>query len=299
MIAASCRSFFWASLVFSSTIAVAAAPPRSVARVQASAEQHLVLVQYGDIPLVLSAPHGGREAIPGVSPRTGDGVKKFVAQRDENTAELVQTIAGLIEQRHRVRPYVVIARFERKYCDVNRPEDSAIESPTAKPYYQAYHGVLAEYCRDVQRRWHGGLLLDIHGQAGYKDDVIRGTNNTQTVKLLIERQGMGAVNGPKSLFGFLQAAGYGVLPKLETADREVPQYNGGYTVSTYGSDNPGGIDAIQMEFGSNLRIPRSVIDKTAPATAAAIEGFSASFWPQLLKPAKAGPPRSTQRVPAP
>jgi N-formylglutamate amidohydrolase len=31
------------------------------------------------------------------------------------------------------------------------------------------------------------------------------------------------------------------------------RYNGGYTVHTYGSRSPGGVDAIQIEVGRDLR----------------------------------------------
>ena len=49
-------------------------------------EQMLTLLA-GTLPIILAAPHGGREPIPGVAPRRGIGVAQFVAERDSNTAD--------------------------------------------------------------------------------------------------------------------------------------------------------------------------------------------------------------------
>lgn len=53
------------------------------------------------LPIILSAPHGGKLAIPGVPVRTGEGqVKaagKFVASRDTGTEELAQAVSEAIE----------------------------------------------------------------------------------------------------------------------------------------------------------------------------------------------------------
>lgn len=53
------------------------------------------------LPIILSAPHGGKLAIPGVPVRTGEGqVKaagKFVASRDTGTEELAHAVSDAIE----------------------------------------------------------------------------------------------------------------------------------------------------------------------------------------------------------
>jgi hypothetical protein len=47
-------------------IAVLALPAAGAAE---RAPADLVLVQQGELPIILTAPHGGREAIPGIEPR--------------------------------------------------------------------------------------------------------------------------------------------------------------------------------------------------------------------------------------
>lgn len=63
-----------------------------------------------------------------------------------------------------------------------------------------------------------------------------------------------ALIGPNSVFGQLETLGYTVDPDnvALNIDPEVT-YIGGHTVETYCSQNVGGIDSLQIEFGSALR----------------------------------------------
>ena len=58
-----------------------------------SDKEQLLTLWAGTLPIILAAPHGGREPIPGVAPRRGIGVPQFVAERDSNTAELAEAVA--------------------------------------------------------------------------------------------------------------------------------------------------------------------------------------------------------------
>src|SRR5579884_4228768 len=97
----------------------------------------LVATQEGELPVILSAPHGGLRPIPGVPERKGDGLAKgpsgFFTGRDTGTEELALQIARAIEAKMGKKPYYVIARFHRKYIDANRPPEIAYESPKARP----------------------------------------------------------------------------------------------------------------------------------------------------------------------
>ncbi len=246
--------------------------------IAAGAESPLITVVQGDLPIVLSAPHGGREAVPEVPVRVGRGATQFVTVRDDNTAELTEQIAKLLEQNLKRKPFVVIARFERKYIDVNRPAEHAYESPLAKPHYDAYHAALAEACRTVLNRWQRGLLIDVHGQTLEDDTIFRGTNNRRSVTRLLEQSGEVALSGEHSVCGVLAGRGYKIFPPGASRDNEHPRYNGGHIIRTYGSHAATGLDAIQLEFGTDLR-RRQVLDKTAEDTAVAIADFAREFLP--------------------
>jgi len=246
----------------------------------ADAAAPLVFVQTGDIPILLSAPHGGRRPIPGAAERKPDGEKQFTTVRDENTAELTLKLANEWERRFHGKPFVVIAHGDRKYLDVNRPAEDAYEADAAKLVYEQYHAALRQSCAAIRHRWPHGLLLDIHGQAAESDKIIRGTANGDSVKLLVERHARVAVIGPRSLFGALHEAGVPVLPKLETDDREV-KYNGGHIVRTYGSHCEGGLDAIQLEIGSDFR-KKAKLDETTRILIDAINSHCSNYLPEAI-----------------
>ena len=262
-------------------------PLHALAQSNADASK-LLSVWAGTLPLILSAPHGGREPIPGVAARRGVGVAEFTTGRDNNTDELAEAIALRLGEKLGVKPFVVIARFDRKFLDVNRPAAGAFESAAAKPFYDAYHRALEESSEKVRAQWGGGLLLDLHGQGAEVETIYRGTDNGETVAALVQRYSKGALSGPTSIFGQLAAKGYRVLPDPSGSERE-RRYIGGYTARTYGSHRGTKIDAIQIEIGTNLRA-KANLQRTAQDLAAAIEIFAREFLP-IDKTAIANRPR--------
>ena len=237
--------------------------------------ERLLTVWTGSLPLILSAPHGGREPIPGVPLRLGIGVAQFNTGRDNNTDHLAEAIAVKLSERLGAKPFVVIARFDRKFLDANRPVTGAYEAASAKPHYDAYHRALAESAEKVRSQWGGGLLLDLHGQGAAVEAIYRGTDNGATVAGLLERHGKEAIVGPKSIFGQLAAKGYKVLPDPSGAERE-RRYVGGYIARTYGSHRGTKIDAIQLEIGTRLRA-KANLEGTATDLAHAIEVFARQY----------------------
>lgn len=232
----------------------------------------------GGLPIILTAPHGGRAAIPGVPERKGEGATRFNPRADSNTDILTEQLADALQQKLGHRPYVVIARFHRKYLDANRRPEDALESTEARATYDAYHAAVAAACREVTARWGRGILLDIHGQAVRPGEVLRGTQNGKTVARLLKQFGPEAVHGENSLFGQLFGKGFAVFPAVGSSDPEDPRYPGGYIVEKYGSGSGGTIDAIQLELGSTYRDSKVVAD-SAGKLASAITAFAKSYLP--------------------
>jgi N-formylglutamate amidohydrolase len=220
-----------------------------------SKPEDFVTVQKGTLPIIISAPHGGRMKVPDVSERVGTGLNNFQTVRDENTAEMTEKFVVELEKALNGKVWVVIARFERKYLDVNRSAKEGYESDKAKPYYDAYHDPLAAACKAVKTQFGRGLLLDIHCNSVHPNAICRGTQNLKTVTLLKDRDGMPAIRGKNSVLGRMEKLGYTVLPASTDDDKakEMSQFTGGYIVQNYGSHTSYAIDAIQLEFGSNLR----------------------------------------------
>ena len=232
--------------------------------------QSLVEARAGSMAVILAVPHDGAEPVPGVPPRSGG-----TTVRDLHSGLLATRTADLIEGRTGRRPYLLIARFSRKYIDANRAADEAVDSPEALPAYRAYHAQLASFVAQVRQQYPGGaILIDVHGQGAEAGTVFRGTRDGLTAKALVARHGEDAILGPGSLIGMLRAMGHTVHPAAPGM-REDKRFGGGYTVATYGSHHSNGIDAVQLEFGKRMRDdPRAAED-----FANAILGFEQAYLP--------------------
>jgi N-formylglutamate amidohydrolase len=251
---------------------------------KAAKPEDFVTVQKGTLPVIISAPHGGRKKLPDVPERIGTGLTNFHTVRDENTAELTEKLVSEIEKALNGKPWVVIARFERKYLDVNRSREEGYESEKAKPYYDAYHDPLAAACKAVKAKFGRGILLDIHGNAVHPGAICRGTQNLKTVTLLKERDGMPAIRGRNSVLGRMEKFGYKIMPPCDADEKtkEEPKFTGGHIVATYGSHTAYAVDAIQLELGSFLR-DKDKYATTAQDLAEAIRVFHDEYLKNLKK----------------
>lgn len=239
---------------------------------------NLIFVGEGSLPIVISAPHGGTNAIPGVPIRTNKAARNFTTLRDTGTASLSEKIATGLEKSLGGRPFVVIARFDRKYIDVNRAAGDGYESEAAKSVYEAYHHALSNACGVVLAKWGHGILLDVHGQSAKSNAIIRGTSNGKTVTALLKNSGEPALSGPQSILGQMAGKGYEVIGIVGETKKEDARYNGGFIVRTYGSGNTNGIDAIQLENGTALRNKRN-LERTAADYVDAIAAFCRAYLP--------------------
>jgi N-formylglutamate amidohydrolase len=266
-----------------------AALPGSLAHAAEKTPTDLVLVQQGALPIILTAPHGGREPIPGVEPRqdrTNDAAYRswggFQRAGDANTDILAQGIAAEITKLTCQKPYLVVAKFLRGYVDANRPSELGLDSPEARSYYDYYHQAVRRFVDEIRGNYPAGLLIDVHGQSKDPQVIMRGTVNGSTVERLLRRAGVEGVTGPNGIFGQLEANGFKIFPGNDVPPRgrsEDAGFNGGYTVSFYGSHNRTGIDAVQMEIGSRYR-EKTVIDNSARDIAKAIVAFYEAYLKQ-------------------
>lgn len=240
----------------------------------------LILTETGDLPVILTAPHGGIEDVPECAARTPTG-RRFVNRPDQRTDVLARDIADELKRLTGKSPYLVIARFHRRFIDANRRADEAYGASGCAAVYDAYHAAIRRYITEIRAQYAHAMLFDIHGQAAHPDSILRGTHHGTAVARLLARAGAPAVNGPDSVFGRFAAMGYHIVPLNNTAptDRvEAQGYTGGHTIALYGSNRDNGIDAMQLEFGIDLRAG-NVVAGTARDTAQAI----AVFYTRYLK----------------
>ncbi len=214
----------------------------------ATAEERLILVERGALPVLITAPHGGTTLIPGVPVReTRDG-DRVNLRRDELTNELAIATADELEKLVGKRPSLIVAEFSRQSLDANRPETSAYQHEAASSFYRDYHTAVNAAVQDIRDRWQHGLLLDMHAQWLRPQMMMRGTRDGQTVQGLIERRGWEGLLGAESLFGSLGEAGVSLFPPTGESEGQWT-HAGSYTVTTYARN---GIDGLQLEIGSDL-----------------------------------------------
>ncbi|MGV7208741.1 hypothetical protein ACLB1G_12885 [Oxalobacteraceae bacterium A2-2] len=204
----------------------------------------------GSLPVILSAPHGGTQAVQGVQPRSAG-----TRVRDNNVDLLAAAIQRRLAAKTGERAYLVVARASRKYVDFNRAPARAYEDIAVKPLYDAYYDALARDVAAVRSR-PGAVLLDIHGQGALPDTILRGTGDGLTA------DNASLYAAPDGFFTRLLAAGVKVAP-AQAQGREHPSFDGGNIVRTFGRGSPGGIDCIQLEFGASWRATPAQIEQAA------------------------------------
>jgi N-formylglutamate amidohydrolase len=225
-------------------------------------EENLMVSRHaGALPVLLTCPHGAPVTAqpPGVTQRTTTaGCPSNKLDGDTFTREIATGVAQLLLETLGESPYVVIAEFHRKFIDANREPKCAFnrtEAAMALPFYNEYHLTIRRFIDEIQaQNGPHGFLFDIHGTTVIKEnpaDLYIGTDNGNSVQRLFTADPF-AVFGRRSLRGLLQAAGYVIFPPSQGI-RENPQVDGGFTTQTYGSSQPNGLDAMQLEIAQPIR----------------------------------------------
>ena len=101
-----------------------------------------ITVQLGELPLIISAPHGGSLKPAEMMDRTDP---PGVLTNDTGTAELAWLISAEIEDTIGLRPYVVVNNIHREKLDANRDIDEAAQGdPLAESVWDEYHTAIEE-----------------------------------------------------------------------------------------------------------------------------------------------------------
>lgn len=227
------------------------------------AETRLVKRHRGTMPVILTCPHDGSETPPKVRERTAAETPsdcRLRTGRDSHTAEITEKVAQTILTSTGLSPYVVIARFQRRYIDANRKRSCAYVDPDAKPFYDEYHDRIASYVAQILlQNGERGFLFDVHGTPVLDEDpadIYLGTVNGDTLNgldrdLLFHRHGLrGLLAAARHETGFGLGTPYRhrVSP-ARAADTETGAVNGGFTVRNYGDTLP----CIQIENAATVR----------------------------------------------
>ena len=248
----------------------------------------------GDLPVVLSAPHGGRLSPGEVRTRSGG-----VSTPDLNTLELTLAARAAFIEATGHAPHVVLSHLHRAKLDPNRDLAEAAEGdPYAENAWAEYHGFVERARFEVTAAFGGGMYFDMHGhghdeqrlELGYLLSADRlnrpdaSLNELSIVQMTSVRE-IGrtrpdtfaeVIRGATSLGGFLEAEGVRAVPgPSEPSPGGDPYFSGGYSTRRHGSlDDTELVSGIQIEHHfPGLRDTEEAREAYAERLAAAVEAF--------------------------
>jgi N-formylglutamate amidohydrolase len=157
--------------------------------------------QSGNVPILITVPHGGNDAPANVDART-TSYSGFVTSRELHLRDIAVALANELDTTHGITPYMVIGESHRQYIDYNRDETIAVsgglnqayEDADANTYYDEYHGRIAGYVSTIKSNHGGsGLLIDLHGASSVPDKLLRGTRNGDSIWALLSGHAVASI----------------------------------------------------------------------------------------------------------
>lgn len=222
----------------------------------------------GNIPLVISAPHGGTIS-PEQIPDRVCGTK----ERDNNTAQLAFEIENAFKQNGK-QPYLIVAQIARTKIDLNRNIDEATcGNSIMNDTWNRYHNHIEVAIAKAIEEFGYVLYIDLHGQShpikrlelGYNlskselkdnyDETGSNVNNTEKSSLknllkLNSKLNLRELLIGKNAFGTLmEKAGFPSVPSLDDPfpHPDDPYFNGGYNTRRYTSSDYPNVFGLQIE----------------------------------------------------
>lgn len=233
-------------------------------------DEHWTEYIEGNIPLVISVPHGGATVLADVPVRSCKGATTVT---DSKTIELAQEIQKSFEERYKLRPHIIICHLSRKHVDQNREiiEGTCGNAIMEKPWKQFHHYIDSALAL-ATNQYSKAVYIDLHGhghsnqrlELGYllkSDDlnnVPAADNNSDLAKkssinnLLIAQPSskFGDLLIGDQAFGTLIATnGFPAVPsKQDKAPLAAEKYfNGGYNTKYYTSEKYPNVFGFQIE----------------------------------------------------
>ncbi|MEL6698068.1 MAG: T9SS type A sorting domain-containing protein [Bacteroidota bacterium] len=233
--------------------------------------------QAGNLPILISVPHGGYLQ-PAVIPNRNCTGCSY--SRDSYTQELSRLLSELLEQRTGCVPHMVINLLHRRKFDANRDIGEAADGDlTVEASWYAYHQFLDSAKARMVQEFGRGLFIDMHGHAhtiqrvelGYTlskselqlpDSILNQEVYVEesSIKHLVSHNlrrltHAELLRGPQSLGSMLTQQG---IPTVPSEDDPFPltgepYFSGGYNTQRHGSRGGGQIDGIQIECHQSIR----------------------------------------------
>jgi len=266
----------------------------------------------GNLPIIISAPHGGYLEPDEIPDRDCAGC---VTVRDAFTQELSREMIEEIVEATGCYPHVIINLLHRKKFDANRDVGDAADGNAAViESWMAYHDFINTAKEQVIQDYGRGLFLDMHGhgheiqriELGYtlsKSELQLTDDELNTNALISDNSIQALINnnllnlshsellrGDLSFGTLLDERGF---PAVPSAVDPFPQdseayFSGGYNTLRHGSENGGLIDGIQIECNQDIRFDESIRKAYADSLVQATLQFLDTHYFEDFNPAFCG-----------
>lgn len=240
----------------------------------------------GNIPLIISVPHGGIITLPNEAARDCKGA---VTVTDSKTIELAKEIEKVFLEKYNARPFIILSNLSRKHLDQNRDIDEATCGNKAleKTWHQ-FHDNIDTAIALATKKFGKAIYIDLHGHGHTKQRLELGYNLTATdlrkpdveknqlaekssvANLLASHKNLDLVQlltGETAFGTLITSAGFDAVPaKQDVAPLEEDKYfNGGYNTRRYTSIKYPNVFGWQIE--SNFKGVRDAAGRPAFAKA--------------------------------
>lgn len=225
----------------------------------------------GNLPIILTAPHGGLLLPSGIPDRDCAGCSTV---NDFNTQELARAFAEAIHERTGCWPHVIFNKLHRRKLDANREiVEAADGNPDAELAWNEFHAFVETAKNQLLPKFGKGFYIDLHGhghtiqrlELGYllsqselalTDAILDGQAyiNQSSIRNLANDNALGLshselLRGPLSLGSLLEGRGYPATPSAPDPfpDAGEDYFNGGYNTARHSSYPGGKLDGLQIE----------------------------------------------------
>lgn len=256
----------------------------------------------GDLPVIVSAPHGGRER-PEELPDREQGTFAF----DTNTQELGRAVADELHTRTGHWPHLIICRLHRRKVDCNREiGEGAAGNPLAEQAWKEFQGFLDAAQAAVVRGHGRGFYIDLHGH-GHADQRLELGYLHSAEQLALSDEELNAppypaesslraiaalgrlpyaelIRGPQSFGALMEKYGFPCSPSPSNPHPSAPFFRGGYNAARHGRD-AAPLAGLQIETNSRgVRDTPESRAKFARALAETLETYLAAHVGVSLVP---------------
>jgi hypothetical protein len=266
-----------------------------------------IKVLTGNMPLVISIPHGGSLLPEEIPERPCTNCAK---NKDVFTIEIGIAIRNAIFRKTGYYPYLIINNLHRTRLDPNRNVTEAADGNRyGEIAWSEFQNSIDSATLQVKKKFGKGLYIDLHGhrhdikrtELGYllsseelqlEDELLNNESFEEysSIRNLIRTNKdslsyVELIRGKLSLGNLFEEKGYPTVPSPKNPFPKTgdPYFSGGYNTTRHGSSLGGTIDGIQIELDMDLRSDESRREKFAEdCTDILIEFLRIHYFPDLF-----------------